>query len=82
MEVKSLTRILYFSQSRTVFIGEGALFYFKVLICDNFCEFDESPGKYTSKNCQVETKLVCKKETFFMKMLVNTTELTMETSIS
>ena len=41
-----------------------ALFYLKVLLGNNFPQFDKSPGKYSSKTCQVETKLVCK-QTFF-----------------
>ena len=39
---------------------------FKVLLCNNFCQFNESLGKfYTSETCQVETKPACTKENFF-----------------
>ena len=51
--------------------------YFKVLLSVNFCQFDERLGKHTSKICQVETKPVCKQETFFIKILINKVELTM-----
>ena len=50
--------------------------YFKVLLCDNFWQFDESQGNYTSKTCQVETKPVCTHETFFSKTLIDKIELT------
>ena len=36
------------------------LFYPKVLLSNNFPQFDKSPGQYTSRACQVETKLVSK----------------------
>ena len=40
-------------------IREGHYIYFKLLLSGNFCQFDESPGKCTSKTRQVETKPVC-----------------------
>ena len=58
-----------------------ALFYLKVLLGNNFPQFDKSPGKYSSKTRQVETKLVCK-QTFFMKILVNTKTLETQMIIS
>ena len=58
-----------------------ALFYLKVLLGNNFPQFDKSPGKYKSKTRQVETKLVCK-QTFFMKILVNTKTLETQMIIS
>ena len=54
-----------FNQNPLLFIIQDcvnqrrALFYSKVFLCDNFWQFDESPGKYTSKTRPVETKRVC-----------------------
>ena len=36
------------------------LFYLKVLLGNNFPQFDKWPGKYTSKTRQVVIKPVCK----------------------
>ena len=46
----------------------NALFYLKVLLGNNFPQFDQCPSKYSSKTCQAETKPLFKL-TFFMKIL-------------
>ena len=33
-----------------------SLFYFKVLVGNNFHQFDETAGKYYGKTCQADTK--------------------------
>ena len=62
-------------------VNQRKTFHLKVLLANNFLQFDKSPGKYTSKTHQVETKPV-PKCIFFMKILVNTTALTTQMIIS
>ena len=58
-----------------------SFFYLQVLFGNNFAQFDKSPGKYSSKTCQVEIKPVCN-QTFFMKVLLSATALKTQIIIS
>ena len=57
------------------------LFPLKVLLDNNYPQFDKSLGMCTSKTCHVETKPVSR-QIFFMKLLVNTTTLKVQMIIS
>ena len=48
----------------TLNLWRRAIFYFKVVLCNTFCLFDESPDKYASRACQVETNQLIHRELF------------------
>ena len=82
--VKSLNKIfedLLFFITQDYVNQRKALFYLRVLLDNNFPQFDKSPGKYYSKTRQVKTKSVCK-SIFFKKKLTNTTALKTQMIIS
>ena len=56
--VKMLNGVISYSQDSVS--QRKTLFYLKVLLGNNFAQFDKWPGKYTSETRQVEIKPVCK----------------------
>ena len=62
MKILNGLSIQIFKQNLSFFIIQDCvnqgkkLFYLKILLGNNFPQFDKSPGKYTSKTCQIKTK--------------------------